>query len=171
MKMKQIKDERVLQLNNKIQSEAYLIVLFLAAASVFIKSYVLDMSFSQYAVELGIIILSTAYIVVRSMLVGYNFMNNSKRGKVLTGSAILALSLAISIINGIKNYSLYGDKYTGIFDGLFIAVLVVTFISAAVFNSVVFALLYWFNVKGQQRIEKKLTDEDIDYFNEFWRFF
>ncbi len=160
MKIKKIKDERVLQLNNKIQSEAYLIVLFLAAASIFIKFYVMDMSFSQYAVELGIIILSTVYIAVRSMLLGYNFMNNSKSGKVLTVSTVLVTSLAISIINGIRNYSLYGDKYTGILDGLFIAMLVVTFISTAVFISVVFALLYWFNMKGQQRIEKKLNEED-----------
>lgn len=158
MKSKKIKDERVLQLNNKIQSEAYLIVLFLAVVSVFIKSYVMDMSFSQYAFELGIIILSTAYIVVRSMLVGYDFMNNSKSGKVSTVWTILILSLAITIINGIRNYSLYGDKYTGILDGLFISVLVVTFISAAIFNSVVFVILYFFNMKGQQRIEKKLNE-------------
>jgi len=160
MKSKKIKDERVLQLNNKIQSEAYLIVLFLAVVSVFIKSYVMDMSFSQYAFELGIIILSTAYIVVRSMLVGYDFMNNSKSGKVSTVWTILILSLAITIINGIRNYSLYGDKYTGILDGLFISVLVVTFISAAIFNSVVFVILYCFNMKGQQRIEKKLNEGD-----------
>ncbi len=149
-----IKDERVLQLNNKIQSEAYFVVLFLLAASVFVKGYVMDMSFSQYAVEFGIIILSTAYIAVRGMLVGYNFMDTSKGGKTLTVSAILVSSLAISIINGIRNYSLYGHKYTGIFDGYFIAVLVVTFISAVVFISVIFVLLYWFNRKGQQRIEK-----------------
>lgn len=160
MKVKKIKDERVLQLNNKIQSEAYFVVLFLATISVFIKSYVMDMSFSQYSVELGIIILSTAYIAVRSMLLGYNFMDISKGGKALTVSSVLVLSLVISIINGIKNYSLYGDKYTGIFDGLFIAVLVITFISAAVFISVVFALLYWFNMKGQQRIESKLNEGD-----------
>jgi len=160
MKRKKIKDERVLQLNNKIQSEAYLIVLFLAVVSVFIKSYVMDMSFSQYAFELGIIILSTVYIVVRSMLVGYDFMNNSKSGKVSTVWTILILSLAITIINGIRNYSLYGDKYTGILDGLFISVLVVTFISAAIFNSVVFVILYFFNMKGQQKIEKKLNEGD-----------
>jgi len=159
MKSKKIKDERVLQLNNKIQSEAYLIVIFLAAVSVFIKSYVMDMSFSQYAFELGIIILSIAYIVVRSMLVGYDFMN-SKSGKVSTVWTILISSLTISIINGIRNYSLYGDKYTGILDGLFISVLVVTFISAAIFNSVVFVILCCFNMKGQQRIEKKLNEGD-----------
>lgn len=160
MKFNKIKDERVLQLNNKIQSEAYFVVLFLSLASVFIKSYVMDMSFSQYAVELGIIILSTAYTAVRSMMVGYNFMNTSKGGKVLTVSGILALCIAITIMNGIKNYSLYGDKYTGIFDGHFIAVLVVTFISAVIFISVVFTLLYWFNRNGQQRIERMLNKEE-----------
>jgi uncharacterized membrane protein len=157
MKIKKIKDERVLQLNNKIQSEAYFVVLFLLAASVFIKVYVMDMSFSQYAFELGIILLSTAYITVRSMFVGYSFMDTSKSGKI---SAILALSLAICIINGIRNYSLYGYKYTGIFDGHFIAVLLITFISQAVFISVVFTILYWLNRIGQQRIEKKLNEED-----------
>jgi uncharacterized membrane protein len=73
---------------------------------------------------------------------------------------ILVLSLAISITNGIRNYSLYKDKYTGVFDGHFIAVLVVTFISATIFITLIFALLYWFDRQGQQRIEKKLNDED-----------
>jgi hypothetical protein len=81
MKNKKIKDERVLQLNNKILSEAYCIVLFLTIVSLFIKSYVMDMSFLQYVVELSIIFLSIAYIAVRSMLIGYDFMNNYKRGK------------------------------------------------------------------------------------------
>lgn len=160
MKNKKIKDERVLQLNNKIQSEAYLLVLFLAAASIFIKSYVMDMPFSQYTVELGMIILSTVYIAVRGMLLGYNFLNNSKSGKIVTVSAILISSFSISIINGIKNYSIYGNKYRGIFDGHFIAVLVITFFSAVIFISVLFAILYWFNRKGQQMIEKKLNEED-----------
>jgi hypothetical protein len=160
MKNKKIKDERVLQLNNKIQSEAYLVVLFLLAVSIFIKSYVMNMSFSQYSVELSIIILSTVYMTIRSMFVGYNFMNTSKGEKALKVSVILALSLATSIINGIKNYSLYSDKYTGIFDGHFIAVLMFTFFSSAVFISVIIALLYWFNKIGQQMIEKKLNEED-----------
>ena len=162
MKNKKIKDERIMQLNNKIQSEAYLVVIFLAAISCFIKSDVMDLDFSQFAVEFGIIILSTAYIAIRSMLIGHDLMNNSKGGKVLTITSILALSLAISIINGIRNYSLYSDKYSGVFDGLFISVLVVTFISAVVFISVVFDLLYWSNLQGQKRIEKKLNEVEED---------
>lgn len=161
MKSKKIKDERVLQLNNKIQSEAYLIVLFLMIMAIFIKSYVMNMPFSDYGVELGIIILSIAYIVIRSMLVGYDFMNNFKgRTTVAIIWIILISSLATSIINGMKNYSLYGYKYTGIFDGRFILVLVVTFISAIIFISSLFIILYILNMKGQQKIEKKLSEGD-----------
>lgn len=155
-----IKDERVLQLNNKIQKEAYILVLILAIASICIKSHVMGMPFAQYVTELTIIILSTLYIAVRSMLLGYNFMNDSKSSIILTISAILVISLAISIINGVKNYSLYGNKYTSILDGHFIAVLVVTFIFSTVFMSLTFALLYGLNKSGQQRLEKKLNEED-----------
>lgn len=160
MKSKKIKDERVIQLNNKIQSEAYLIVLFFAIVSVFIKSYMMEMAFLQYAVEFGIIILSIVYITIRSMLTGHEFMDNSKSGTMLTILAIVILSIVISIVNGIRNYSLYGDKYNGIMDRFFISVLVVTFISAIIFNSVALGILYWFNLIGQQRIEKKLNEVD-----------
>jgi len=118
------------------------------------------MSFLQYAVEFGIIILSIVYITIRSMLTGHEFMDNSQSGKMLTILAIVVLSIVISITNGIRNYSLYGEKYSGIMDGLFISVLVVTFISAIIFNSVVVGTLYWFNSIGQQRIEKKLNEVD-----------
>ena len=160
MKNTKFKDERVIQLNNKIQSEAYIMVLLLMTVSIFIKSYVMDMSFFQYVVELGIVILSTVYITIRSMFVGYDFMTDFKGGKVSTVCTVLILSLIISITNGIGNYNLYGDKYPGIFDGLFISVLVVTFISATIFLSFIFGLLYFLNIKGQQRIERKISEED-----------
>lgn len=155
-----IKDERVSQLNNKIQSEAYTIGLFLMMVSIFIKSYVLDMSFSYYTVELGIVILSVAYCSLRSVFVGNDFMISFKLGKISTISIILILSLATSIINGIGNYAQYGEKYTGLLDGLFISVLVVTFISSTIFLSFIFAILYFLNTKGQQRIERKINEED-----------
>lgn len=44
--MKKIRDERVLQLNNKIQSEAFILLLGLLGLSIFIKSYVLNISTS-----------------------------------------------------------------------------------------------------------------------------
>ena len=155
-----IKDERVVQLNNKIHSEAYFVVLFLCAASFFMKCYGMNLPFSQYAAELCIILLSTVYIMVRSMLLGSSFMDSTKRGKKLTVAVVLAVSLAIAIVGGIRNYSQYGARYTGISDGHFIAVCTVMFLSSVVFISVVFALLHWFNKAGERRLEKKLREEE-----------
>ncbi len=157
-----IKDERVIQLNNKIQSEAYLLVLFLATASVIVKSYVLNFAFSQYVVELGIILISTLYISVRGMMLGNSFVSTTKTGKRLTVFAIVVLSLIIGGITGVKNYTLYGDKYTGIFDGYFIATILITSLSAVIFISLIIAVLYWLNNKGQKRMENKLNEEDGD---------
>lgn len=158
--MKKIKDERVIALNNKIQSEAYILTLFLIMASMFVKSYVMGMSFLEYRFELGIVIISIAYITIRSMIMGHDSMATFKNRKISTIYIILGSSLIVSIINGVKNYELYADKYSGIFDGLFISVLVVTFISSTIFLSVISVILYFFNRIGQQRIEKKINDEE-----------
>lgn len=155
-----IQDERVLQINYKIQSEAYVLVLFLATASIIVKSYVLDFAFSQYVVEFGIIVLSTLYISIRSMMLGNNFVSTTKSGKRLTVLAIVVLSLIIGVITGVKNYTLYGDKYTGVFDGYFIATIFITTLSSVIFISLIIAVLYWFNNKGQKMLEKKLEEED-----------
>ena len=152
-------DERVLQLNNKIQSEAYRLALFLSGGSVFIKTYVLHMSFGQYAVELGILIFTTIYIVVRSMLLGSDFVNSSKKGKIMAMVGGFILCLAASVVSGIRNYTLYGDHYTGILDGHFIAAVLFTFFSSAVFVSAALLLLFWCNKKGQERIEKMLMED------------
>lgn len=160
MKSKKIKDERVLQLNNKIQSEAYSIVLFIAFVSMFTKSFVLDMSFTKYAIEFSIVVISLAYVVIRSMFLGHNLVNTSKVSKRLTIFTIFISSLIITTINGIRNYVLYGNKYIGIFDRYFIAVIVITFISAFIFSFILFSLLYWFNERGQRIIEKKLKEDD-----------
>lgn len=160
MKFNKIKDERVVQLSQQIQSEAYFVTMFLLLTSVFVKSYSMDLPLSQYAVELGIVVLSTLYVAVRGMTVGYNFMATSKVGKTLTLSSIFIMSLIITGVTAVKNYSLYGSKYTGLLDGHFIAVIVIMFLSSIVFMSVIFALLYWLNQKGQQRIERKLNEEE-----------
>ncbi len=157
-----IKDERIIQTTNKLLSESYLVVLFLLVASVLLKTYVLDMHFTGYVVELGIIVLSVAYIAIRSIFVGISLIDTSKRGKVITVSAMLVLSLSVSIVNGIRNYSSYGHMYTGILDGHFLAVLAVTFISSLILLTAVLMLLYWLNRRGQRGIEKKINDDNDD---------
>lgn len=86
-----IKDERVLKLNNQIQSEAYLLVLYLLMISIFIKSFILEMTFLQYAFEFSVIIVSIAYCTLRNVIVGNNFMRSFKSRKASV-SIILVLT-------------------------------------------------------------------------------
>lgn len=154
------KDERTLEVHNKILSEAYLVVLFLLAASVLIKSYILDLHFTQYIAELCIILLSISYIGIKSAIVGNDLLDTSKKGKLLTILMVLIASLAVTIINGVKNYTNYGHLYSGLFDPGFIAVLAITFISSLILISAIVVFVYYLNRKGQQRIEKQLSDEE-----------
>ncbi|MBC9720170.1 DUF6773 family protein [Enterococcus durans] len=155
--MKKVRDERVLQLNNKIQSEAFILILGLLGLSIFIKSYVLNMSTSNYITELILLILSMVYISIRSSFVGLDSFGNTKKF-VLPLSIITGLIIAIT--NGIKNYSLYGNKYNGITDGHFLAVLVITFIFATVFVYVTIGVLYFIDEYGKKRLDKKMSEED-----------
>lgn len=157
---KKIKDERIIQLNNKIQSEAFFVVIALLAISIFIKTYILNMTVSEYIAELTIIIVSVIYLSIRGSVVGYCSIDTSKHGKKLTILGILGLSVAITIFNGIRNYTVYGEKYTSILDGHFISILVVTFITSAVFNSIVVGAVTGIEIIGQKRVEKKIENDD-----------
>lgn len=160
MKNKKIKDERVVLLNQKIQSDACIVMLLFLLASVFIQTYGFNAPFSQYAVELICVIVAVVYIAVRSILVGNDYISNPKNRKKITVINILILSITVSAVNGVFNYIQYGEKYTGLFDGHFIAAVVITFISMAIFSSILFGLLYLLNRQGQQKIEKELNNED-----------
>lgn len=163
MKNKKIKDERIVQITNKILSETYFIIVFFLIISVAIKAYVIGQPFTHYITELGVIFLSTIYIVVRSMMTGNTLLDTSKRSKILTILAVFGLSLTVTVISGVKNYLHYGELYTGIFDLHFIAVLVVSFISSFMLISVAVFFIYLCHKKGQQKIDKELTEnEDIE---------
>lgn len=156
--MKKIRDERTIQLANKIYSEAYFVSMCLLILSVTVKTYILNQPFSRSIAELGIIALSTVYILIRSMLTGSSLISTSKQGKILSTLAILGLSCAATISNGIRNYSIYGERYSGIFDPHFLAVLAFTFVSSAALTSVAFLFLSLCNKKSQQKIEKEIFD-------------
>lgn len=75
MKINKMKDERIVQLNNKIQSEAFILTIMILALSIFIKSYIFDMGIREYLIELIIMIVSIAYLSIRGAMVGYSSMN------------------------------------------------------------------------------------------------
>lgn len=158
--MKKMKDERIVQMANKVLSEAYFLMMLLLVVSIVVKTYIMGEPFHHYITELGIIVVSTIYIAIRSMLTGNMLFDTSKRSKILTAFAVLGLSLAVTIRNGVRNYSNYGEQYNSVFDYRFLAVLGVTFVSSMALISVAFLFLYLCHKRGQRKIEKDIISDD-----------
>lgn len=157
---KKVRDERITQLNNQLQSEAFILVSTLVMLSIFIKAYLMNQPVSEYMTELIVLIVSAFYLAIRGSFAGYSTTSNPKTRKKVWSAVIIGISIVISIINGVKNYSMYGEKYTGIFDGHFLAVLGITFLSSLVFTSVMIGAIFFIEEYGQKRLEKKLDDDE-----------
>lgn len=157
---KKIKDERIVQLNNKIQSEAFILIIALLALSIFIKAYMLDMGVREYLTELIVMIVSIIYLSIRGAIVGYSSMDNLYFGKKFKLISILLLTIVITIFNGIRNYTMYGENYTGILDVHFLAVIGVTFISSLIFVTLILGAVYSVEKIGQKRLEKQFDNDE-----------
>ena len=160
MKINKMKDERIVQLNNKIQSEAFILTIMILALSIFIKSYIFDMGVREYLIELIIMIVSIAYLSIRGATVGYSSMDTVYFGKKFKIIAILLLAILITIFNGIRNYTFYGKNYDGISDIHFLSVIGVTFISSLIFVSFLLGAVYSIERIGQKRLEKQLDNDE-----------
>lgn len=160
MKTNKIKDERIIQLNNKIQSEAFILVIAILALSIFIKAYMLDMGVREYLTEMIVMIVSIVYLSIRGAMVGYSSMDNLYFGKKFKVISTLLLAVLITIFNGIRNYTMYGEKYTGILDVHFLAVIGVTFISSLIFVTLILGAVYSIEKIGQKRLEKQFNNDE-----------
>ena len=160
MKTNKIKDERIIQLNNKIQSEAFILVIAILALSIFIKAYMLDMGVREYLTEMIVMIVSTVYLSIRGAMVGYSSMDNLYFGKKFKVISTLLLAVLITIFNGIRNYTMYGEKYTGILDVHFLAVIGITFISSLIFVTLILGAVYSIEKIGQKRLEKQFDNDE-----------
>lgn len=160
MKTNKIKDERIVQLNNKIQSEAFILVIAILALSIFIKAYMLDMGVQEYLTEMIVMIVSIVYLSIRGAMVGYSSMDNLYFGKKFKVISTLLLAVLITIFNGIRNYTMYGEKYTGILDVHFLAVIGITFISSLIFVTLILGAVYSIEKIGQKRLEKQFDNDE-----------
>lgn len=160
MKTNKIKDERIIQLNNKIQSESFILVIAILALSIFIKAYMLDMGVQEYLTEMIVMIVSIVYLSIRGAMVGYSSMDNLYFGKKFKVISTLLLAVLITIFNGIRNYTMYGEKYTGILDVHFLAVIGITFISSLIFVTLILGAVYSIEKIGQKRLEKQFDNDE-----------
>lgn len=160
MKTNKIKDEHIIQLNNKIQNETFILIIAILALSIFIKAYMLDMGVQEFLTEMIVMIVSIVYLSIRGAMVGYSSLDNLYFGKKFKVISILLLAILITVFNGIRNYIMYGENYTGILDVHFLAVMGITFISSLIFVTLILGAVYSIEKIGQKRLEKQFDNDE-----------
>ena len=125
-----------------------------------IKQLISNMGVQEYLTEMIVMIVSIVYLSIRGAMVGYSSMDNLYFGKKFKVISTLLLAVLITIFNGIRNYTMYGEKYTGILDVHFLAVIGITFISSLIFVTLILGAVYSIEKIGQKRLEKQFDNDE-----------
>lgn len=154
MKKQIVNDERISIQRRKIGNEAFYIIFFGLWISILIQQYLLDVSVSQYWVELVLLILVSFYVLVRNIMTGNDIfaMENASRKLILNS---IICGIFVTIINAIFNEHLFK---LGVVNGLI--AMSITFITSTIMVYVILKLFYKINKMKQENIESKLNAED-----------
>lgn len=159
MRKQTMHDERVAAQRRKMNSEAYGILMLVLLASILVQQFLLNAPFEQYAVECICFFGMSFYMVIRYMTVGLSIYGEGKRTKSIPWVSSIVTGIAVTVVNGVLNYSKYAERYNEDGIGYFIAVLAITFISATVFAFAVLSIFGVLNKKRQAAIDKRLNDD------------
>ncbi len=138
---KKIRDERVEESKLKVYREALYVLIVVLLISFFDKSFVSKQGIESYIDELVGLLVVIMYIILRNLWLG-NLVNISEtiNKKVILLSTFLS-SVALTTRFAVKNYISYMDKYTGIFDWLFWASIIIMFVQMFVICGIGFYIL------------------------------
>ena len=158
MKKQNPQDERIVTQRRKINSEAYGILMIVLLVSVIVQQYWLKAPIEQYAVELICFLGMSVYILIRYMMFGHDLFGEGKLARYIPLINSIVSGIVVTVFNGVLNYSKYAEHYEDNV-GLFIAVLVITFISATAIAFILLSCLSYLNKKKQAKILKQLNDD------------
>ncbi|MBC8632121.1 hypothetical protein H8697_10495 [[Eubacterium] tenue] len=156
---KKIQDERVLSQKRKIGNDAFQIISLGLFLSVLVQQYIFDAPFSQYAVEMILLITVSLYVIVRNIMVGNDIFNSNKVNQRVVIINSIICGIIITIVNTILNYIKFREIFTtDIVNSVVVSL--VTFVCASVVSFVVLQILYVINKRKQIQIEIQLEDDD-----------
>ena len=151
-----MEDERLRALRKKVNSEAFGILMVVLLVSVLIQQYMMEAPFEQYAGEFFAFLGISIFMILRHLSLGIKLFGEGKRAKIIPLINSLILAGLVTTINGIANYSTYADQYKTDGMGYFMAVLLVTFISAWLSAYLVLLFMAYLSKRKQEKIEKRL---------------
>lgn len=160
MKNNLIQDERTVAQKRKIGSEACNLLLGGLIISLFIKGYVFNVPFSQYATELICLLGAFIYIVVRNIIAGNDLFETKDKGKKSVVLISLVVGFVVCVSAGSANYARYGEKYTN--STFFLITLAILFVSGTVLTFLIYSPIYKLNQKRQKKIAEELDKEESD---------
>ena len=159
MKKEKIQDERVLLQKRKIGNDAFQILSLGLFLSVLVQSYIFNATFSQYAVEIILLIVVSLYVIVRNIIVGNDIFDSNKVNQSVVIINSFICGIIITIVNTILNYIKFREIFTtDIVNSVVVSL--VTFVCASVVSFVVLQILYVINKRKQIQIEIQLEDDD-----------
>lgn len=160
MKHQKVKDERVMAQRQKINSEAYGILMAILLVSILAQQFIFKAPLKQYAAEAIGFFAMSIYMIVRYLNLGVNLESDERKTKSLTLVNSLVTGIAVTAINGFLNYHQYADKYKADGIGYFLLMLLVTFISSSLLVFMTLFVIHDLNKKKQRKIQKKLDEKE-----------
>lgn len=159
MKNQEIRDERILALKRRIQSDAFTLLFFGLLLSVLIQQFIFNAPVSQYIVEMIFFVISSIYILIRNIMDGNDIFstNRSSRRMIIINS--LVCGLTITIISTTLNYIKLGDLFKKDLANTLIISLI-TFLCSTIIAFTAYKLLHMVNLKRKRQLETKFKDED-----------
>ena len=159
MKKEKLQDERVLSQKRKIGSDAFQILFLGLFLSIIIQSYIFDAKFSQYAVEMILLIVGSLYVIVRNIMVGNNLFSSDKVNKKSIIINSIICGIIVTTINVTLNYINFRGLFINNMSDMVLASLI-TFVCSSAFTFIVLEVLYIVNKKKQIQIEKELEEDE-----------
>ena len=145
-------DERIIAYRRKIQSDAYMYLMFYLIAVLIIKVFILKMEWNDYITELIAIIGAGLYMGMKNIYVGNDIMKRQNRAK---DNLILSLfsGLIITGVTAFLSYNSIDEK------AKFFILLIVIFVAASAVSFINRLLWSGINKRQINSLEKKYDDE------------
>ncbi len=159
MKNVNIQDERILSQRRKVQSDAFGLLFWGLFISILLQKFMFNASFSEYATEFILLIVSAIYVEGRNIIAGSGSYNIDFSGQALVVINSVVSGLAIAAIATTFNVMNLGSEQMGGTGGIALTTLI-TFASGTLISFIVFQFLFMINKKKQKQIDEKYNDAE-----------
>lgn len=158
MKQNQIIDERVVNQQRKIMSEAYILIAILLLGSMLVKQFILHLEPKEYLIEAIAFFGSSFYILIRNVVCGNNLLFQSKSTKSNRKKLPILNSINIGFWVTFAEVFLRKNEFSNTKDLILESILAFT-------SSTLVALLFFYIInkitnKRIKQIESKYDDDD-----------